>query len=121
MLDRIRIVKQRFDEVSDLIIQPDIISDQKRYVKLNKEYKDLQEITDKYLAYKETLENLKSSQEMLQDEDQEMREMAKEEIEGLTSSREELEAIINTLKLNFEIKSSFSYLKHNIFLLSIHQ
>ena len=41
MLDKLRIVKQRFDEVSDLIIQPDIISDQKRYIKINKEYKDL--------------------------------------------------------------------------------
>ncbi|MBT8211347.1 MAG: peptide chain release factor 1, partial [Eudoraea sp.] len=41
MLDKLNIVKQRFDEVSDLIIQPDVISDQKRYIRLNKEYKDL--------------------------------------------------------------------------------
>ena len=39
MLEKLQIVKQRFDEVSDLIIQPDIISDQKRYIQLNKEYK----------------------------------------------------------------------------------
>ena len=39
MLERIQIIKQRFDEVSDLIIQPEIISDQKRYVQINKEYK----------------------------------------------------------------------------------
>ena len=39
MLERIQIIQQRFDEVSDLIIQPDIISDQKRYVQINKEYK----------------------------------------------------------------------------------
>ena len=38
MIDKLNIVKQRFDEVSDLIIQPDIIADQKRYIKLNKEY-----------------------------------------------------------------------------------
>ena len=37
MLERLNFIKQRFDEVSDLIIQPDIISDQKRYVELNKE------------------------------------------------------------------------------------
>ena len=41
MLDKLQIIQQRFDEVSDLIIQPDIISDQKRYILLNKEYKDL--------------------------------------------------------------------------------
>ena len=47
MLEKIQIIKQRFDEVNDLIIQPDIISDQKRYIKLNKEYKDLKKIVDK--------------------------------------------------------------------------
>jgi len=41
MLEKLHVVKQRFDEVSDLIIQPDVIQDQKRYVQLNKEYKDL--------------------------------------------------------------------------------
>ena len=50
MLEKLQIVKQRFDEVSDLIIQPDIISDQKRYVQLNKEYKDLDDDAD-YLWY----------------------------------------------------------------------
>ena len=39
MIEKLQIIQQRFDEVSDLIIQPDIISDQKRYVQLNKEYK----------------------------------------------------------------------------------
>jgi peptide chain release factor 1 len=39
MLDRLQIVKQRFDEISDLIIQPDVISDQKRYVQLNQSIK----------------------------------------------------------------------------------
>ena len=47
MLEKIQIVKQRFDEVNDLIIQPDIISDQKRYVQLNKEYKDLKRLVDR--------------------------------------------------------------------------
>ena len=47
MLEKIEIIKQRFDEVSDLIIQPDIISDQKRYIKISKEYKDLKKILDK--------------------------------------------------------------------------
>ena len=47
MLDRLQIVKQRFDEISDLIIQPDVIADQKRYVQLNKEYKDLKALAEK--------------------------------------------------------------------------
>ena len=52
MLERIQIIQQRFDEVSDLIIQPDIISDQKRYVQINKEYKDLKKILDRGEIYK---------------------------------------------------------------------
>lgn len=59
MLDKLQIVKQRFDEVSDLIIQPDIISDQKRYVELNKEYKDLRVLMDKREQYITLTENLK--------------------------------------------------------------
>jgi len=55
MIERLRIVKQRFDEVSDLIIQPDIISDQKRYVKLNKEYKELKALCDKGAVYELSL------------------------------------------------------------------
>ena len=47
MLEKLQIVKNRFDEVSDLIIQPDIISDQKQYVQLNKEYKDLNALMKK--------------------------------------------------------------------------
>ena len=39
MLEKLQIIQQRFDEVSDLIIQPEVISDQKRYIQLNKEYK----------------------------------------------------------------------------------
>ena len=58
MLDKIRIVKQRFDEINDLIIQPDVISDQKRYIQLNKEYKDLKKIVDKGLVYETLMKNI---------------------------------------------------------------
>ena len=47
MLEKLQIVQQRFDEVSDLIIQPDIIADQKKYIQLNKEYKDLSILIEK--------------------------------------------------------------------------
>ena len=51
MLEKLQIVKNRFDEVSDLIIQPDIISDQKQYVQLNKEYKELNALMKKRALY----------------------------------------------------------------------
>lgn len=78
MLDKLNIVKQRFDEVSDLIIQPDIISNQKQYVKLNKEYKDLKALVDKRELYIELTNNLSEAEEIISDgSDPEMVEMAK--------------------------------------------
>ncbi|MDO3695164.1 peptide chain release factor 1 [Wenyingzhuangia sp. chi5] len=82
MLDKLRIVKQRFDEVSDLIIQPDIISDQKRYAKLNKEYKDLSKVVKKGNEYENLLSNINEAKEIISDgSDAEMVEMAKMELE----------------------------------------
>ena len=78
MLDKLQIVKQRFDEVSDLIIQPDIITDQKRYVELNREYKDLRLLMDKREQYIELTNNLAEAEEIIADgSDQEMVDMAK--------------------------------------------
>ena len=82
MLEKIQIVKQRFDEVNDLIIQPDIISDQKRYVQLNKEYKDLKTMVDLSLVYESLMSNIDEAQEIISDgSDAEMVEMAKMQME----------------------------------------
>ena len=82
MLEKIQIVKQRFDEVNDLIIQPDIIADQKRYVQLNKEYKDLKKLVDKGLVYESLMYNVEEAQEIISDgSDAEMVEMAKMQME----------------------------------------
>ena len=82
MLEKIQIVKQRFDEVNDLIIQPDIIADQKRYVQLIKEYKDLKKLVDKGLVYESLMSNVEEAQEIISDgSDAEMVEMAKMQME----------------------------------------
>ena len=82
MLEKIHIIKQRFDEINDLIIQPDIISDQQRYAKLMKEYKDLKLIVDKGEIYKEFLDNVAESEEIITDgSDSEMVEMAKMQLD----------------------------------------
>ena len=67
MLDRLNIFKQRFDEVSDLILQPDIMSDQKRYIKLNKEYKELKKVVDVREEYKSLLDNLAEAKAIIAD------------------------------------------------------
>ncbi len=82
MLDKLQIVKQRFDEVSDLIIQPDIITNQKRYVQLNKEYKDLRVLMEKRTEYVSLTDNINEAEEIILDgSDAEMVEMAKMELD----------------------------------------
>ncbi len=92
MIDKLNIVKQRFDEVSDLIIQPDIIADQKRYIKLNKEYKDLKAIMDERDRYIELTDNLKEAEEIIADgSDAEMVEMAKMQLDEAKEELPQLE------------------------------
>lgn len=98
MLDKLNIVKQRFEEVSDLIIQPDIIADQKRYVKLNKEYKDLKLLSDKRDEYITLTNNIKEAEEIIADgSDTEMLEMAKMQLDEAKSALPELEEEIKLL------------------------
>ena len=99
MLDKLHIVKQRFDEVSDLIIQPDIIMDQKRYVRLNKEYKDLNAMVIKIKEYEVLLNNIEEAKEIIADgSDVEMTEMAKMEMdeanEGIPKLEEEIKFML---------------------------
>ena len=98
MIDKIQIVKQRFDEVADLIIQPDVIMDQKRYVRLNKEYKDLKKIVDKGEVLAAALSNLKEANEIIADgSDPEMVEMAKMQLEEANQKIPQLEEEIKFL------------------------
>ena len=97
MIDRLNIVKQRFDEVSDLIIQPDVITDQKRYIKLNKEYKDLRVLIEKRDYYIELTNNINEAEQIIADgSDLEMVEMAKMQLE---EAKEALPALEEEIKL----------------------
>jgi peptide chain release factor 1 len=98
LLHKLEAIHIRFQEVGTMITDPDIISDMKRYVKLNKEYKDLEEMDKVYFEYKDLIENIKSTREMLETEtDQEMREMAKSEVDVLESSKPEVEEKIKVM------------------------
>ena len=98
MLDKLNAIKQRFDEVNDLIIQPDVIADQKRYVKLNKEYKNLKEICDARDEYLILTANIEEAKDILANEkDPEMKEMAKMELEEAEPQLAELEERIRVM------------------------
>ena len=92
MIEKIQIVKQRYDEVSDLIIQPDIIADQKRYAQLSKEYKDLGDVVKIGKEYQSLLNNIEEAREIIADgSDAEMVEMAKMEMDEANARIPELE------------------------------
>ncbi len=98
MLDKLEAIHRRFLDVSDLIIEPDVISDMKRYVKLNKEYKDLSVIEKAYQEYKTVVENIAESKNILSnDSDPEMREMAKMELDDAVPRKAEMEEEIKWL------------------------
>ena len=98
LLAKLEAIHFRFIEVGNLITDPDIIADMKRYVKLNKEYRDLEVLDQTYKTYSNLLSNLKSARELLESEtDDEMREMAKMEISELDEKRPILEEEIKVM------------------------
>lgn len=98
LIEKLESIKDRWKEVSQLIVDPEIIGDMKRYVKLNKEYSDLKALVDVYDEYQNVLDNVKSSEDILRTEkDPEFREMAKMELDDFKSRREPLEEKIKVM------------------------
>ena len=98
MIDKLEAIKIRFDEVGKLIVDPNIIADMKRYVKLNKEYKDLDSIVSVYNKYKNIISNIDSAKKILSEEsDVELKDMAKSELDLYFNEKEKLEEDIKIL------------------------
>jgi len=100
ILKRLEGVKARFDEIGQLITDPEVIDDMDRYVKLNREYKQLEPVIQAYEAYKDLISNISGAREILAEEkDEELREMAKEELEVLLQKLNPMEEEIKLLLL----------------------
>jgi len=98
LIDKLEIIYSRWLEIGEQIAQPEIIADMKRYVKLNKDYKDLQAVVEVYKEYKNVLSNIKNAKNVLINEkDDEFRAMAKEELISLNERCEQLETDIRIL------------------------
>jgi peptide chain release factor 1 len=92
MIEKLVDIKLRFEEVGQLIVQPESIKDMKLYSQLNKEYRDLEKIVGKYDEYSRILDGLKQAKELLEKEKEEgIRELAKMELEELAPKRDALE------------------------------
>ena len=100
LLDKLAMIKLRFDDVAQQIIEPEVIADMKRYVQLNKEYKDLNPFAEAYLAYKLVCDNIVESNEILATEDDaEMKEMARMELDDAIPKKAEMEEVKKELMI----------------------
>ena len=98
MIDKLNAIKDRFDQVSEMIVRPEIISDMKKYIKLNKEYKDLKPIVTKINQYLNLLKNIDEADEILKNEnDPELRELARQELEESISKKSIIDSEIKIL------------------------
>lgn len=92
MLDQLEAIRERFDEVAQQIVQPEAVSDQKRFMKLSKEYKDLEKIVLQHRAYTQLLEEIDNAKQVIATEkDEDFRDMAKGELDELLPRRDALE------------------------------
>jgi peptide chain release factor 1 len=92
MLDRLQQMKDRFQEVGQLMVQPDAMADMKKFTELSKEYADLEKVVEVFDAYTKVLEDIKQAKNILETEKEpEFREMAKMEWEELKPEKEKLE------------------------------
>ena len=100
MLEKLEAVYEHFKEIELLLSSPEVSSDMKRFTKLNKEYRDLEEVVEAYFEYKKLIDGINEARDILKNEkDKEMRDMAKEELELLEARQPELEEEIRILLL----------------------
>lgn len=98
LLQRLEGLEHKFEEISTLITDPSVIADMKRYVKLNKEYRDLERIVSARKEYVRVLSNIAEAKSILETEnDPEMREVAKMELEELEPQLPSMEENIKIL------------------------
>lgn len=98
MLDKLEALNQRFLAIEQEMNQPEVMADMKRFIKLNKDYKELQPIVAAYKQYKNLIDNIANAKDVLAHEkDEEFREMAKEELNTFTEEKDRLEEEIRIL------------------------
>ena len=98
MLDKLEAIRERHDTVKEELMQPEVMSDMKRYKSLNKENKELGKIMVEYRAYQQVLSNIENARQVISTEkDEDYREMAKAELDELVPESDRLETVIKDL------------------------
>ncbi|MBQ2908292.1 MAG: peptide chain release factor 1 [Bacteroidales bacterium] len=97
IIDKLEAIKEKWEALGEQLNDPEIIGDMKRFVKVNKDYKDLEPIVVAFKEYKNLLSNIEEAREILKNEkDEDMREMAQEE---LTTSEQRCETLVEDIRL----------------------
>jgi peptide chain release factor 1 len=100
LLDKLAVIHQKWLEIGEEITKPEVIADMKRFIKLSKDYKDLQPVVDAYKKYKNVVENIANTKEVIATEkDEDFREMAKQELDTFLQEKEKMEEDIRLLLL----------------------
>jgi peptide chain release factor 1 len=97
MLDKLDEIEAHYKHLEEQMTDPEILSDIGKYAKINKEYKDLQEIIGVLSQYKNVVSNIETAQEMLTDPDKEMQQMAQDELFTLQEQQETLHEQLKSL------------------------
>ena len=97
MLDKLEAIKARFDELGVALTNPEVVSDNRRFAEVGKEYRGLERIVRAYHDYTGLLDDIAFNREALQGDDEELRELAKAEASGLEERRIALEADIRLM------------------------
>ena len=97
MLDKLDAIKARFDNLGIALTNPEIVSDNKKFTETSKEYRSLEKIVNARSEYMKTLDDLAFNKEVLNSDEEEMREMAKHELPALEEKKTRLEASLRTM------------------------
>lgn len=98
MLEKLDALEARFKDIEEEMNRPDVMQDMKRYIKLSKDYKDLQPVVAAHKEYRNLLSNIASAKDVLNTEkDEEFREMAKDELNAYLRQKDEIEEKIRIL------------------------
>lgn len=98
LLEKLEEIYKRWLTIADEIAQPEVMADMKRYIKLNKDYKDLLPVVEAYKTYKNIVENIANTKKIIATEkDDDFREMAKGELDVFLTDKEKLEEDIRLL------------------------
>ncbi len=97
MLDKLEAIKARFDHLGVALTNPEIVSDNKKFTATSREYRSLEKVVQAYNAYRKLLDDITFNEEVLNGDDEEMRDMAKVELPALEESKVKIEADIRQM------------------------